>query len=203
MKLEHAMDNEFELVFVVGYQNFLKVSYIGKFIIIYFVLYGELFSSILYLDKLLNEIMIRFRDQYKNELESGLISNLGASFDGFDRHYSAILKRVETESKNESKNKKPGTFEESAKSKKTVEGSGLIEKKEWKEEREKREGKKEISAEEIEENKKALAKKFGKVIQRNDFDDGKISHFRRKTHLPRQRSMAKKKRKPNKPVTGI
>ena len=30
MKLEHAMDNEFELVFVVGYQNFLKVSYIGK-----------------------------------------------------------------------------------------------------------------------------------------------------------------------------
>lgn len=142
MKLEHAMDNEFELVFVVGYQNFLKVSYI---------------------DKLLNEIMIRFRDQYKNELESGLISNLGASFDGFERHYAAILKRVETESKNESKNKKPGTFEESAKSKKTVEGSGLIEKKEWKEEREKREGKKEISAEEIEENKKALAKKFGKA----------------------------------------
>merc|ERR1711990_65970 len=141
MKLEHAMDNEFELVFVVGYQNFLKVSYI---------------------DKLLNEIMIRFRDQYKNELESGLISNLGASFDGFERHYAAILKRVETESKNESKNKKPGTFEESAKSKKTVEGSGLIEKKEWKEEREKREGKKEISAEEIEENKKSACQKIWK-----------------------------------------
>merc|ERR1711937_321842 len=141
MKLEHAMDNEFELVFVVGYQNFLQISYI---------------------DKLLNEIMIRFRDQYKNELESGLISNLGASFDGFERHYAAILKRVETESKNESKNKKPVTFEDSAKSKKTVEGSGLIEKKEWKEEREKREGKKEISAEEIEENKKALAKKIWK-----------------------------------------
>ena len=113
--------------------------------------------------------MIRFRDQYKNELESGLISNLGASFDGFERHYAAILKRVETESKNESKNKKPGTFEESAKSKKTVEGSGLIEKKEWKEEREKREGKKEISAEEIEENKKALAKKFGKVKLKGNF----------------------------------
>jgi len=113
--------------------------------------------------------MIRFRDQYKNELESGLISNLGASFDGFERHYAAILKRVETESKNESKNKKPGTFEESAKSKKTVEGSGLIEKKEWKEEREKREGKKEISAEEIEENKKALAKKFGKVTLKSNF----------------------------------
>ena len=30
MKLEHAMDNEFELVFVVGYQNFLQISYIGK-----------------------------------------------------------------------------------------------------------------------------------------------------------------------------
>ena len=44
MNVEYEMDNEFELVFVVGYQNFLRISYI---------------------DKLLKEISLRFRDQYK------------------------------------------------------------------------------------------------------------------------------------------
>ena len=44
MNVEYEMDNEFELVFVVGYQNFLRISYV---------------------DKLLKEISLRFRDQYK------------------------------------------------------------------------------------------------------------------------------------------
>ena len=30
MALEYEQDNEFDLVFVVGYQNFLQLSYIGK-----------------------------------------------------------------------------------------------------------------------------------------------------------------------------
>ena len=38
MALELEQDNEFDLVFVVGYQNFLQLSYIGK--LRRFTLYG-------------------------------------------------------------------------------------------------------------------------------------------------------------------
>jgi len=44
LAMKYRLDNEFELVFVVAYQKFLQLSYV---------------------DKLLNDIQIEFRDRYK------------------------------------------------------------------------------------------------------------------------------------------
>ena len=44
LTLKYKLDNEFELVFVVAYQKFLKLSYVDKF---------------------LNDIQIEFRNKYK------------------------------------------------------------------------------------------------------------------------------------------
>jgi len=49
LALKYKLDNEFELVFVVAYQKMLPM---------------------LYLDKLLNELQIRFRDLYNEELRA-------------------------------------------------------------------------------------------------------------------------------------
>ena len=46
--MQSELDNEFDLVFIVGYQNFLQLTYI---------------------DKLLSEVKKRFRDMYKNRLQ--------------------------------------------------------------------------------------------------------------------------------------
>ncbi len=51
LALQSELDNEFDLVFIVGYQNFLQLTYI---------------------DKLLSEVKKRFRDMYKNRLEERL-----------------------------------------------------------------------------------------------------------------------------------
>ncbi|CAF4293958.1 unnamed protein product, partial [Rotaria magnacalcarata] len=45
--IHYKLDNEFELVFILGYQKTLNISYADKF---------------------LNEIQKRFRDQYKDDL---------------------------------------------------------------------------------------------------------------------------------------
>merc|ERR1712042_320561 len=57
LAIQYKLDNEFELVFVVGYQNILNLSYI---------------------DKLLTDIQLEFRDKYKNKLNSNDI------FESFD-----------------------------------------------------------------------------------------------------------------------
>lgn len=51
LTLKYKLDNEFELVFVVAYQKILQLSYV---------------------DKLLNDIHLEFRDKYKTDLQEGL-----------------------------------------------------------------------------------------------------------------------------------
>jgi len=106
--LEMEQDNEFDLVFVVGYQNFLQLSYI---------------------DRLLSEVKKKFRDMYKNRLESGFSAHLSASYDSFSAPFEAILAAVEQLAKTQGP-AKPRKWEESGKSVRSVKGSGLIETKE-------------------------------------------------------------------------
>jgi len=62
MTLKYKLDNEFDLVFVVGYQTNLKISYADQF---------------------LDEIQRRFRDKYENQLVPSLAYSL---FSGFERN---------------------------------------------------------------------------------------------------------------------
>lgn len=49
LTLKYKLDNEFELVFVVAYQKILQLSYV---------------------DKLLDDIQLEFRDKFKNDLQN-------------------------------------------------------------------------------------------------------------------------------------
>ncbi|KAK2726648.1 signal recognition particle receptor subunit alpha homolog [Artemia franciscana] len=101
MKLR--LDNEFDLVFVAGFQKILKLMYV---------------------DKLLDDVHLEFRDKYKGSL---MDKNLFGPFD-FEANFSRALKQSEEWEKNESaKAKRMRSFEESAKSKKTV--ASIMEKK--------------------------------------------------------------------------
>lgn len=104
LSLQYKLDNEFELVFVVAYQNILKLTYIDKF---------------------LTEIQLRFRDKYKQQIQN---KNFNCDFSDFQIDFNAILKECETEAKFAMLNaKKPKAYNESDKSSKTV--SSMIEKK--------------------------------------------------------------------------
>lgn len=94
--LQHKLDNEFDLVFVVGFQKILQLSYV---------------------DKLLDDVHLEFRDQYKNELGSDL-----HLYDyNFESTYHELLKQAEEWSKVQACiPKQMRTFEESSKSKKTI-----------------------------------------------------------------------------------
>merc|ERR1719507_538792 len=98
LALRYKLDNEFELVFVVGYQKMLPLTY---------------------LDKLLDEIQLRFRDKYAQDLkESDLFGN--STFSDFDREFKITVDLVEKKTKEIQGSKKMGSFEDSEKSKKTV-----------------------------------------------------------------------------------
>lgn len=96
--LKYKLDNEFELIFVVGYQKILTLKYVDKFI---------------------DDVQLHFRDRYKNELEQkGALKLLNNNFD-FDVDFKMLLKEAEESDKARS----PGTmrnFEQSDKSQKTV-----------------------------------------------------------------------------------
>lgn len=103
LSLQYKLDNEFDLVFVVAYQKILQLSYIDKF---------------------LNDIHLEFRDKYKNELTDGKHCQ---EYD-FADCYNATLKSAEMWSKKQATiPKQMRTFDESAKSKKTV--ASMIERK--------------------------------------------------------------------------
>ncbi|XP_076438427.1 signal recognition particle receptor subunit alpha-like isoform X2 [Babylonia areolata] len=103
LTLKYKLDNEFELVFVVGYQKILQLSYIDKF---------------------LTDIQLEFRNRYKDELLHG---NLSGNFD-FASSFHPLLRQREEESKQEARApKKMRAFEDSQKSKKTV--ASMIENK--------------------------------------------------------------------------
>ncbi|GAU96860.1 hypothetical protein RvY_08236 [Ramazzottius varieornatus] len=101
LQLQYKLDNEFDLVFVVGYQKFLQLNYVDKF---------------------LTEIQLRFRDEFKNELQAG---NYG-EYKRFEECYKEVLRQVEEQTRAEGP-KAMKTFQESQKSQKTV--ASLVEKK--------------------------------------------------------------------------
>jgi len=124
LALKYKMDNEFELVFVIAYQKMF---------------------SLLYLDKLLDEIQLRFRDMFQDNLQSG---KFFADFSGFTPEFSRTLRLVEEESKLEKlSSKKPKTFEESEKSRKTI-GSMIMNKDQEGNSKPKKEPKKSVKIEE-------------------------------------------------------
>ncbi len=97
LSLQYKLDNEFELIFVVAYQNILKLTYIDKF---------------------LNEIQLRFRDKYKQVLQN---TQFGHNFTDFESDFQGILRECEEEARQFSQvAQKPRSFYESDKSTKTV-----------------------------------------------------------------------------------
>jgi len=106
LAIQYKLDNEFELVFVVGYQNILQLSYI---------------------DKLLTDIQLEFRDRYKNKL-------LGDDFFSeyeFKEKFVEILMENETLSRNKKREMK--SFENSTKAKKIISKGGVLDLKKSKE----------------------------------------------------------------------
>lgn len=109
LALRYKMDNEFELVFVLAYQKMLSLHY---------------------LDKLLDEIQLRFRDMFKEKLQAG---NFLEDFSGFSTEFTRTLKLVEEEAKLEKlAQQKPKKFEESAKSQKSIKSMIVSDKNESK-----------------------------------------------------------------------
>ena len=102
VSLQYRLDNQFELLFIVAYQKILQLSYI---------------------DKLLDQVRLEFRDRYKNRLDSlDLYSN---QFD-FETVFKSCLKRCEQVSKlHETLPKPMKSYEQSEKSKKTI-GSMIL-----------------------------------------------------------------------------
>jgi len=97
LALKYKLDNEFELVFVLGYQKMLALAY---------------------LDKLLDEIQLRFRDMFLDSLKAG---DVFRDFSGFGADFPKILKYVEKESEVEKiASQKPRSFDESKKSEKSI-----------------------------------------------------------------------------------
>ncbi|KAK2846985.1 hypothetical protein Q5P01_009984 [Channa striata] len=98
LSLKYKLDNEFELIFVVGFQKILTLTYVDKFI---------------------DDVQLNFRDRYKNELEQkGALKLLNNSFE-FEKDFKVLLRKAEESSKARS----PApmrSFEESEKSQKTV-----------------------------------------------------------------------------------
>ncbi|CAF0872298.1 unnamed protein product [Rotaria sordida] len=94
--IHYKLDNEFELVFILGYQKTLNISYADKF---------------------LNEIQKRFRDLYKDDLTIG---GFNRSFP-FRVTYNKVLSDIEQEDEDAKKVKRaPRSYEESDKKQKTV-----------------------------------------------------------------------------------
>lgn len=97
LAVKYKMDNEFELVFVLAYQKMLPL---------------------LYLDKLLDEIQLRFRDMFEANLKGG---KLLADYSDFTAVFPRVLRMVEEEAKLERlTHTKPRTFGESEKSQKSI-----------------------------------------------------------------------------------
>ncbi|KAF1393820.1 hypothetical protein PFLUV_G00020020 [Perca fluviatilis] len=98
LSLKYKLDNEFELIFVVGFQKILTLTYVDKFI---------------------DDIQLHFRDRYKNELEQkGALKLIQNNFE-FDDDFKMLLREAEESSKARN-HATMRTFKESEKSQKTV-----------------------------------------------------------------------------------
>ncbi|KAK3548887.1 hypothetical protein QTP70_021244 [Hemibagrus guttatus] len=98
LNLKYKLDNEFELVFVVGFQKILTLTYV---------------------DKLIDDVQLHFRDRYKNELEQKDALKFLISCFEFDDDFHNLLRVVEAESIAKPQ-KAMRTYNESQKSQKTV-----------------------------------------------------------------------------------
>jgi len=97
LALKYRLDNEFELVFVVAYQKMLPL---------------------LYLDKLLDELQMRFRDKFSEELRS---ESFFIDFSTFNSEYARSIKLIEEEVRiEEETKKKPRSFDQTDKANKSV-----------------------------------------------------------------------------------
>jgi len=95
--LQYKLDNEFELVFVAGYQKILKLSYVDKF---------------------LDDIHREIRDRFRSKLADKRFHAAGLAIDEL---YAEVLEKAEVwgfQIANQPKTMR--TFDESRKSKKTV-----------------------------------------------------------------------------------
>ncbi|XP_010765570.1 signal recognition particle receptor subunit alpha [Notothenia coriiceps] len=98
LNLKYKLDNEFELIFVVGFQKILTLTYVDKFI---------------------DDVQLHFRDRYKNELEQkGPLKLIQNNFD-FEDDFSMLLRDAENSSKARTQGNMR-TFVQSEKSQKTV-----------------------------------------------------------------------------------
>uniref|UniRef100_A0A3B4X503 SRP receptor subunit alpha n=2 Tax=Seriola lalandi dorsalis TaxID=1841481 RepID=A0A3B4X503_SERLL len=98
LSLKYKLDNEFELIFVVGFQKILTLTYVDKFI---------------------DDVQLHFRDRYKNELEQkGALKLLNNNFE-FEDIFKMLLREAEESSKARS-HAPMRSFKESEKSQKTV-----------------------------------------------------------------------------------
>ncbi|XP_067102991.1 signal recognition particle receptor subunit alpha [Osmerus mordax] len=98
LSLKYKLDNEFELVFVVGFQKILTLTYV---------------------DKLIDDVQLKFRDRYKNELEQkGALKFLNNNFQ-FEDDFKMLLREAEEGSKSRGP-VSMRAFKESQKSQKTV-----------------------------------------------------------------------------------
>jgi len=97
LMLQYKLDNEFELVFVAGYQKILKLSYVDKF---------------------LNDMEREIRDRFRTQLADKRLLANGLPI---DKLYQQVLLQAEAWSSEIAKQPKAmRTFEQSKKSTKTV-----------------------------------------------------------------------------------
>uniref|UniRef100_A0A8D0HG36 Signal recognition particle receptor subunit alpha n=1 Tax=Sphenodon punctatus TaxID=8508 RepID=A0A8D0HG36_SPHPU len=98
LTLKYKLDNQFELVFVVGFQKILTLTYV---------------------DKLIDDVHKEFRDKYRNEFQQkGILGILSGTFD-FQEDFLHLLREAEESSKVRAPTAMK-TFEQSVKSQKTV-----------------------------------------------------------------------------------
>uniref|UniRef100_A0A669PU08 SRP receptor subunit alpha n=1 Tax=Phasianus colchicus TaxID=9054 RepID=A0A669PU08_PHACC len=98
LTLKYKLDNQFELVFVVGFQKILTLTYV---------------------DKLIDDVHKEFRDKYRNEFQQkGTLGILNGTFD-FKDDFLRLLREAEESSKVRAPTVMK-TFEQSVKSQKTV-----------------------------------------------------------------------------------
>ncbi|NWW98995.1 SRPRA protein, partial [Caloenas nicobarica] len=98
LTLKYKLDNQFELVFVVGFQKILTLTYV---------------------DKLIDDVHKEFRDKYRNEFQQkGTLALLNGTFD-FKDDFTRLLREAEESSKTRAPVAMK-TFEQSLKSQKTI-----------------------------------------------------------------------------------
>ncbi|XP_069470305.1 signal recognition particle receptor subunit alpha [Ambystoma mexicanum] len=100
LTLKYKLDNQFELIFVVGFQKILTLTYV---------------------DKLIDDVHREFRDKYRNQFQqNGALGLLNGTFD-FRDDFLELLREAEASSRAQARALTAmKTFEQSQKSQKTV-----------------------------------------------------------------------------------